>query len=59
MSSGNDGIPLRLVKFYSKAFPLHYANVFNDVLLNGIPEAWKVARLVAVPKKGDLLVVSN
>jgi len=59
MSAGDDGIPLKLVKLYGGVYPQHFVNVFNDVLFNGIPDARKVARVVPVPKKGNLSVVEN
>jgi len=59
MSSGPDSIPMKIVKAYGLAFPDVYTKIFNDVIHNGFPETWKLARVVPVPKKGNLHEVSN
>jgi len=59
MSSGVDGIPLKLVKLYGQCYPEVYQDLFNNVISNGYPKLWKKARIVPVPKKGDLTDVKN
>jgi len=59
MSSGIDGIPLKLVKLYGLVLPEVYLGLFNSVLSKGFPKLWKRARIVPVPKKGDLTDVKN
>jgi len=59
MSSGPDGVPMRLVKFYAQKRPLVILNVFNQILLHGFPDQWRLARVSPVPKKGDLKLLSS
>lgn len=59
MSSGHDGIPLKLAKLYGISSPETYTRVFNNIIRSGVPPQWKLARVVPVPKKGDLSEVSN
>jgi len=59
MSSGPDTIPMKIVKAYGLAFPDVYAKIFNDVIKKGLPRQWKTARVVPVPKKGNLCNVTN
>jgi len=59
MSSGIDNIPLKLAKLYGLAHPHDYLDLFNHILHTGFPKVWKTARIVPVPKKGDLTEVKN
>jgi len=59
MSAGQDEIPLKLAKLYGVSSPNTYVKVFNSVIRNGFPQQWKCARVVPIPKKGDLSDVSN
>jgi len=59
MSSGPDGIPMRLVKFYAQKRPLVVLDIFNKILDTSFPESWRLARVTPVPKKGDLTALKN
>jgi len=59
MSSGPDGIPLKLVKYYGLARPELYRELFNGIANNKFPDQWRTARVVAIHKKGDKKDVSN
>jgi len=59
MSAGPDGIPLKLVKYYGMARPEIYLSIFNQIANSSFPEAWRIARVVAVNKKGDRKNVAN
>jgi len=59
MSSGSDGIPMWLVKFYTQKRPLVVLEIFNEILDKGFPEIWKTARVPPISKKGDLSKVEN
>jgi len=59
MSCGPDGIPMKLVKLFGLASPDIYRSLFNDIIDNGYPNEWKIAKVVLIPKKGNLSDVSN
>jgi len=59
MSTGPDGLPMRLVKFYAQKRPLEMLRVFNKILKEGFPDTWRTARVTPVPKKGDLKNIEN
>jgi len=59
MSSGPDGIPMRLVRFYTQKRPQLVLVVFNDILNKGFPNSWRTAKVTPVPKKGDPKNISN
>jgi len=59
MSSGPDGVPMRLVKFYAQKRPTVVLNIFNQILDTEFPDAWRLARVTPVPKKGDLSILTN
>jgi len=44
MSSGPNGIPMRLIKFYAQKQPGAVLTVFNEILRTGFPDVWKIAR---------------
>jgi len=59
MSARPDGIPLKLVKYYGKAKPDIYQNIFSEAADGKFPDEWRVARVVAIHKKGNKWDVSN
>jgi len=59
MSSGPDGVPLKVAKYYGLAKPEVYKDIFNKVLSTKLPDEWKTARVVAIHKKGSKRDVSN
>jgi len=59
MSTGPDGLPMRIVKFYAQKRPQVMLTVFNNILKNGFPDCWRIARVTPVPKKGDLKNIEN
>jgi len=59
MSSGPDGIPTKIVKYSYPALALIYRDLFNRFLKNGIPKEWRLARVIALQKKGNSTKVSN
>jgi len=58
-SKMSDEIPLNLAKFYGISTPETYMRIFNNIIRTGFPQQWKQARVVAIPKKGDLSEVNN
>jgi len=59
MSSGPDGITMRLVKFYTQKRPNVILEVFNEIIANGFPDDWRLARVTPIPKKGDMSNLSS
>jgi len=59
MSAGPDGVPLKLVKYYGNAKPEVYLNIFNEAANGKFPDEWRVARVVAIHKKGSKRDVAN
>lgn len=59
MSSGPDEIPMRLVKFYTLKRPDTILAIFNNILQNGFPDSWRIARVTPVPKKGVRTDINN
>lgn len=51
MSTGPDGVPMRLVKFYAQKRPGVILDIFNQVLKNGFPNEWRLAKVTPIPKK--------
>jgi len=47
------------VKFYAQKRPAVILSVFNEIVATGFPDAWRLARVTPVPKKGDLKVLSS
>jgi hypothetical protein len=58
-SAGLDGIPMCLVKDTTPFLANLYAKLFNCAAREGMPPAWKLARVVPLHKKGDKLTTSN
>jgi len=59
MSAGPDDIPLKLEKYYGGSRPEVYQNIFNEAANGKFPDEWRVARVVAIHKKGSKRDVSN
>jgi len=59
MSAGPDGIPMRLVKFYTQKRPNVILEVFNEIIAKGFPDDWRLARVTPIPKKGDMSNLSS
>jgi len=59
MSAGPDGLPMRLIKFYVQKRPMETLSIFNNILQEGFPDRWRLARVTPVPKKGNLSDISN
>ena len=59
-STGPDGISVRMLRGTAVAAVTSLSKLFNKSLTSGkFPQAWKMARVVPVPKAGDTSSVSN
>ena len=59
-ANGPDGISNRMLRAVSKTISEPLAVLFNRSFSEGIfPEAWKMAGLIPIPKKGDKTLPSN
>ncbi len=56
---GLDNLPLKVAKDYCEVFPDEALKLFNSMAKYGIPEAWKMARVLPLFKKGDKDKVVN
>lgn len=58
-SAGLDDIPMCLVKDTEPFIRQAYCHLFNLASTHGIPEAWKMAKVVPLHKKGDKDLPAN
>jgi len=58
-SMGIDGVPTRVVKHATKQQIKIYTKIFNEILMQGMPEEWKTARVIAIPKKKNNVNIEN
>ena len=59
-ATGPDGISARLLKECSNEIAPSLTALFNKSLsLGKVPEEWKEANVVSVPKKGNIHEISN
>ncbi|KAK4471044.1 hypothetical protein MN116_000553 [Schistosoma mekongi] len=59
-NSGEDGIPVNLIKCGSSAFPILLTKIFNLSLEDGIfPSSWKTTYIIPHFKKGTRLSIEN
>jgi len=59
MSTGHDDIPAKIVKHTAPALIQSYRALFNIILREGIPQEWKIAKVVGLPKKPKSFDVTN
>lgn len=58
-SCGLDGIPSCVIKDSMPELETQYLKIFNSILLEGLPEAWRTAVVSPTHKKGPTDQVSN
>jgi len=59
MSSGVDGVPMRVLKMIGLFDVDLIRTLLNEVLKDGFPSMWKLAKVVPIFKKGDRKRVEN
>jgi len=56
---GIDNVPTRVAEYLARLLIDSYHKILNEILENGMPPQWKVARVIAIQKKKNNNRIEN